>query len=565
MLLPDWAHNSMYVVGQNSILPVAVPSGVVGNPIALPIPSTTAISNKKQSAIGACIDPASGMIATVTMVDNSTGLTTIQLIDPSTGQIRSYQPPVDQFNVGGGCIFSGGLLYAGSGISFAYSGNLSNITAIDPKTTSIVANWPAIGVGPIVAIAASPVGVYALSQTNSSACYLALNCSVELDLLHSDGTYVTVSQWGTQPYGAVQIAVAPNGYVYAGGKAFDSNGLPIAPTSGDGVWAGPTSWPSSDPWYVYKTYQGVFVGEQVANSVALPMDLSLPNQTYLGVSALRQSDGTDLVVDLRSNSLDLSRVTPPELIYSTANSGLFESGSFVPSNTQPSFAPGSIITIIGQGLGAWNEYDVADTTKIVTQLGNTQVLLGDDLQHPLRLLFIGYNQINAILPRDLTIGQLYGIFVFHGIGVKTASQLFTVVGQSMADFMWSPDPKNPAATQPIITNGLYQLIGDPTLSAAYAQAHGGGEITFWATGGGLSSPTIDDSVAVTPTDKLYQLVSMPQVMVDGFPATVVYAGMVGGCVPGLDQVNFIVPTGLTPGAHDVTLGNILYKGGLWVK
>jgi uncharacterized protein (TIGR03437 family) len=225
-------------------------------------------------------------------------------------------------------------------------------------------------------------------------------------------------------------------------------------------------------------------------------------------------------------------------------------------------APGSIITIYGQGLGALNGYDVADTTKIVTQLGNTQVQINDV---PIQLLFVGYNLVNAVLPQDLqnlAVGYV-GIFVKNG--TTTISQMITVVDQSIADFIWSPDPANPLATQPIITNGSYQLIGNPALSPAYAQASGGDTVVFWATGLGSTSPSLADGIAVVPYPPLYYGTITPQVLVDGAAANVTYAGLVPGETPGLNQVNFIVPAGLAPGAHDVTLGSVLYKRGLWTK
>jgi len=71
------------------------------------------------------------------------------------------------------------------------------------------------------------------------------------------------------------------------------------------------------------------------------------------------------------------------LMHFVANAGIFESPSFVPSSlASVAVAPGSLITIYGQGLGSIGEYDVADTTKIVTQLGNTQVYLDGHIARP---------------------------------------------------------------------------------------------------------------------------------------------------------------------------------------
>jgi uncharacterized protein (TIGR03437 family) len=557
VMLPDWTHNMMYVVSQSSILPVSVPDGTVGNTIALPSSATTPLGGGKQSAVGACIDPTTGTIATVAQTNSQSGATTIQVIDPTTGQIKTYQPPVDQFNVGGGCVFSQGLLYAGTGLSFMYAGNVAAVAAFDPATGNIITNWPQLGVGAMISIAASSTGkVYALSQYNNAVCAVAANCPAELDALNSDGTYAVIAQWTRAIYTSSPTFVAPNGYVYIGGEVFGSNGQQINLTVTD-TWSGSAVFPSPDPWYAYGTIQGNLIGLNVATNTDTTV-ATMTGQTYVGIAAKRQSDGTDLVVTERNGFLDFYRITPPQIIHFIANAGLFETSSFVPASSA-SMAPGSLITIYGQGLGGLNEFDVADTTKIVTQLGNTQVLINDE---PIQLLFVGYNQVNAALPRKLSDGQV-GISVKNGS--TTVSRIVTIMDQSIADFMWSPDPKNPAATQPIITNESYQLIGDPALSPAYAQANPGDALTFWATGGGLTSPSLDDSIAVVPTNTLYHLLTTPQVLVDGSPVPVIYAGESGGSVFGLNQVNCIVPFGLSSGKHDVTLGNVLYKGGLWVK
>jgi uncharacterized protein (TIGR03437 family) len=53
--------------------------------------------------------------------------------------------------------------------------------------------------------------------------------------------------------------------------------------------------------------------------------------------------------------------------------------------------------------------------------------------------------------------------------------------------------------------------------------------------------------------------------VDGHAAIVTYAGLAPGETPGLNQINFVVPAGLTPGAHDIALGSVVYKGAFFVK
>jgi uncharacterized protein (TIGR03437 family) len=128
--------------------------------------------------------------------------------------------------------------------------------------------------------------------------------------------------------------------------------------------------------------------------------------------------------------------------------------------------------------------------------------------------------------------------------------------------MWAPDQSKPTAFAPILTDGSYRLIGDPALSPGYAQPGPGDTIILWATGGGRTSPLIDDSVA-SPAG-IYPLVITPQILVDGQQAYVAYAGR-GNGFSGLDQINLIVPSGLPAGPHDFQVGGMVYRGGLWTK
>ena len=119
-----------------------------------------------------------------------------------------------------------------------------------------------------------------------------------------------------------------------------------------------------------------------------------------------------------------------------------------------------------------------------------------------------------------------------------------------------------------MTNESYWLIGNPALG--YAQASPNDTLTIWATGGGRTTPLLDDSIAVTPLALCcYHLSVQPQVLVDNLSAVVAYAGLAPGETPGLNQINFVVP-GLASGAHDLTLvssggQSVTYKGALWIK
>jgi uncharacterized protein (TIGR03437 family) len=368
------------------------------------------------------------------------------------------------------------------------------------------------------------------------------------------------------------IFIGPNGWIYAGFGVLDQNGKLVSSPNLLGIGGTSVGFPSSDPWYAYvianTQSQGFLGGYDIVNSAAVQVTIAA-SQIYLSVAASRQSDGTDLVLGLRNGSLDLYKIVPPQMVHFVSNAGLFESSSAVPVSyySSPQLAPGSIVTFYGQDLAPWGTYLGADTTKIVTQLAGVSVYvdyyIGSSFP-PLQLLFVGYNQVNAVLPKNNLANGPHMLIITNGSKMIGAVPV-TVVNQAIADFMWSPDPANPSGTQPIITNQQNQLIGDPALGLGYAQASGGDAITFWATGIGATTPNLADGIAITPYPPLYWAVTTPQVLVDGSSIPVIFAGLAPLLNPGLVQVNAIVPYGLAPGKHDIVFGGVSYPGSFWTK
>lgn len=489
VMLADWAHDRMVVVYGNMIVPISVPDGTVGTAIMLPNTTETTYTGGSKS-INACIDPSTGMVATVAVVNSMTGATVIQTVDPA-GKVLSFTPPTDQFDSGAGCAFANGLLYSGGSEGITGVQEWTKVVSFDPMSGSIVKTWPRVGIGQFFGIASSSSEVYILNLfvQGAGGCALTYNCLTELDTLDADGTATALSQWAG-PQENMPMSIGPNGWIYAGAAVLDQNGQRVNGRNLLGVAAVSVAFPSSDPWYAYviaNISPGGFLGGYDMLNSYVTAQISAANQVYLFVAASRQSDGTDLVIGLRNGSLDLYKIVPPQLIHFVANAGLFESSTYVPASS-PQLAPGSIVTIYGQGLAPWGTYLGADTTKIVTQLANVSVYLDysiNPILPPLQLLFVGYNQINAVLLRNQTVTDGSHLLIVTN-GTKAIGEVYvTIVNQAVADFMWSPDPTNPLGTQPIITNQLNQLIGDPSLG--YVQASGGDAVTFWATGIGQTT------------------------------------------------------------------------------
>jgi uncharacterized protein (TIGR03437 family) len=493
------------------------------------------------------------------------GGTTIQVIDP-TGNA----PPLASDPIYGVLVTACAWSLDGTEVLFtsAFLNPGPKLVAVDATTMKVTAQGG--GGFELTGIAVTANGIFttflSYNYTTSSDSWGI----AKWDLVGGNGyepTYPYVD--ATAGYTCPPTA-GPRGYLYACGRVFDQDGKLI---NGAGYGLGAMAWPSSaDPWYAYFAYQAFLGGVNITTDTEAGLLAVPPGRSYLNVAAERQTavnaDGTvsvvDLVVAQRSdNALDFYRVVPPALLYNAVSSASLQTGSF---------APGAFITLFGQGVGGWNENDIAGPA--VRELGNTQVVFNGEF---LRLYYVGFGQINAALPQNLADGT-YGVAV-RVAGKTIGAQNITVTDQAVAAFTWAPDPTQPSVLAPIITNALYELVGPPATALGttggaqptptYSQASPGETVVLWGTGCGRTTPTLDDDGVNGAT--LHPCNLVPQIQVDGVPPNVSFAGRTPA--PGyasLDQFNFAVPLGLAPGAHDLTIisaggQSITYKGGLWTK
>jgi uncharacterized protein (TIGR03437 family) len=498
-------------------------------------------------------------------------LSELFLVDPVAGTFRNLSPPYYEFY---SCAFSndGELLY---GFGATLQLGSYSLVALDVVSGKVAQTWRL----PIdIAQGALPLGQGIRVLTGGQVVLVTFSNSGGFVYVFDPGAG-TVNYWapGFQP---VTLALAPSGLLYISGQA--ANGtekdvtidpLLIGSTTNPVVTGTPSplqglsylTWPTSDPWYAYRasgglggptggTFQAVSpdltndAENQVLSGVAPPNCLgpALPALTY-GVASHRDASATDTFLALCNGELDFFTATQPPTLYSVVNSG----------SLQPApVAPGSFISLFGYLLGSPDENDTPGAA-VARQLGSTSVQLDGQ---PLRLYFVGEGQVNAALPQNLASGR-------HGLIVQKGNlgryEQITVVDQNIAAFTWVPDPNSaPNATAPIVTDGQYHLIGDPALGQGYAQLRSGDTGVIWATGGGSTNPLVDDTVVFPPGP--FQLAVTPPVLVDSTNVAVPYAGRAPGTAS-LDQINFVVPAGLSSGPHDLTLGTITYKAALWIE
>jgi hypothetical protein len=459
--LSDLTHSAVQVVYPDSILTVHTDGTTSSTVLPVTAASYDGDGSGRYGIIGCISDK--GLVATSApdplTNDIRKGSTNIQVVDTIGGTSQKLTLKMTKYGIARACVFGkqDGLLYVGADIPNATFRAIPGIITVDPTTMQVVRTTMTDEANLIESMAATQSGVYAFNQSITQRCVTASNCPTSIGKIGSDSTYQVLYQT-SMGLTATPITSAPNGYLFAGGKTFDENGQPALMNNGLGLYTS-VAFPSINPGYAYKTYLGFFGGVDIAsNSEAI--NLAAASNQYLAVAAQRQSDGTDLVIALRDTFVDFFRVTPPQVMSTIANAGSLQPGPL---------APGSIITVFGQALGAWEESDTADGAKVVTKLGNTQVFVDGNIAHPIRLLYVGYGQVNAILPSNLSVGDKHGLTVQNGSASVT--RFITIADQTLAAFMWAPDPANQTTVAPILTDSSYRLLGNPALSPAYAQAN----------------------------------------------------------------------------------------------
>lgn len=206
--------------------------------------------------------------------------------------------------------------------------------------------------------------------------------------------------------------------------------------------------------------------------------------------------------------------------------GVYNAASWVPAGLpNSSIAEGSIFTLIGTGMGPANLVQVTSYP-----LPTSQGLAGTSIQVTVGgvtgsciMVYTVATQVAAILPSSTPAGTGALTLTYQG---AQGSIPITVVKNSLGIFTVNERGSGPG----IVTNLSYQ-VQVPTNAA-----HPGDILVLWATG--LGPVTGDETEPPIPVD----LGAGVQIFVGGLPATVLYGGR--GSSPGLDQINFTVPSGL---------------------
>lgn len=200
--------------------------------------------------------------------------------------------------------------------------------------------------------------------------------------------------------------------------------------------------------------------------------------------------------------------------------------------------PGTWMEIYGTNLA---NVDTADWSKgfvgnaAPTNVGETTVTIGGQ---PAFIDYASPTQVNAQVPSNVATGL--------------QSVVVTTPGGTSAAFNITVNATEPGLLAPVqfgTANGTYigAVFGDGTTfvlppgftnAVASFRAKPGNEIVFFGVGFGPTTPTIQAGQIVTQSN---QLAGNLQIYFAGVPATVKFAGLVGGYL-GLYQFNVVVPS-----------------------
>ena len=208
------------------------------------------------------------------------------------------------------------------------------------------------------------------------------------------------------------------------------------------------------------------------------------------------------------------------------NAATFQSGSN---------APGELITIFGTGFGpATLTVTAVDGSGVLgTLVGETRVLF-DGVAAP--LLYATRGQLSTLIP-------------YSAAGRTSISMQVEYQGVASGPVILPISAANPGVfTADDTGRGQAKAVNeDSSLNSAASPASGGSVIVFYATGEGQTNPGGVDG-KVTNSAVLAKPLLPVEVLVNGLPAEVLYAGAAPGLVAGTMQVNVRVPNGVPAGS-----------------
>jgi uncharacterized protein (TIGR03437 family) len=211
-------------------------------------------------------------------------------------------------------------------------------------------------------------------------------------------------------------------------------------------------------------------------------------------------------------------------------------------------SPGEIISIYGTNIGPGTPAGLLITAggTVATTLSNTQVTF-DGTAAP--LIYVSSNQINAIVPYQITPGQGTTNVVVSTNGLVSPSMQLQVAATAPGVF---------TAGQGGSGQGAILNQDNITPNSSSKPAPKGSVVVIYATGEGLLKPQ-PPTGSFTPGNGSAFIVpiNMVSIQIGGQQANIEFAGEAPTLVSGVLQVNAVVPLGIGSGPQPIqlTVGN----------
>ncbi len=208
------------------------------------------------------------------------------------------------------------------------------------------------------------------------------------------------------------------------------------------------------------------------------------------------------------------------VVYGLLNSapGQVKAAVNAASFTPGAVSPGSIVSLFGTGLAPAGVQVGAASTPLPVSLGDVEVKVNGA---PAGLDYVSADQINAVLPSDISIGEAEVVVTVSGIALAPVS----VKVAAAAPGIFSTPTGDAAALN---DDDDYALVTPST------PAKSGATVSLFLTGLDAEDASLPETATV-----------------GGLPASIQYAGPAPGFV-GLAQVNLVLPA-LTAGRYPVVI------------
>jgi uncharacterized protein (TIGR03437 family) len=259
--------------------------------------------------------------------------------------------------------------------------------------------------------------------------------------------------------------------------------------------------------------------------------------TLAGVSPQPLSETIEGFLTVRSQSTGRALMIPYWATFlrpAVAAGGLVNAAGF--SFGPAAVSAGGLVSIFGTQLA--NETAAAVTLPLPTSLGGVRVEM-DGNNAP--LLFVSPQQINAQVPVEVAGRSVANLTILLN-GVSSGSMPILLAPAAPGIFTVNENGQGRAAV-------LHSADFTPVTDSR--PARGGEIVSVFATGLGLTTPSVESGAPASSTTLLVTRVT-PTVTVGGISARVLFAGLAPSFV-GLYQINLEVPAGLAAGPQPLVV------------